>query len=463
MAVSAGQFETTVRGRRAVGGAVVAAWLLGALSLASSSALVGAAPATNVPGAVVTVDIAAPASGPFERVRIDLGFAIPDGAVAGDQFHLTLPPQLLPIGPGFDVTDATGEVIALARTGGNVVTFTASSYVDRHDGVIGAAFLEAGWNRRLVSPGASVDLLFDADGTPFRESVALTGALPDRDRVDVWQGWADERAEDTASPTNALRWSIASPRMLGDAPSDVAIVVTPGAGSSLSCDRVTVAEATRLDAFNEFVGAVAVPAARRNVACDAGRVTVEVAGVAPGTWVLVSGRASVTDGSLDRYTNTATVTANGVTVTATGTAVPGRAGGIGGGAVRASAAVGGVSTRSATPAAPGSGPGGLAGAGSVGGVDGGTAADRGDGAGDAAATVVADDGAIATDAADLAGGGTDADVVDEAAASTADGPAGAVTPARRTGGFQVRSIAFLAAVVAAVGAVMARRARTAPR
>lgn len=439
MALSAERSHGTRRGRRR---ALAVGVAFGVLTLIGGSALVAAAPEATVSGAVVSVDVATTTSGPFEKVRIDLRFAIPDQAVVGDQFHLALPAQLVAAGPGFEVKDAAGQPIASASTAGNVVTFTTTEYVDQHDKVVGSAFLEAGWDRRKVTAGDVVELLFDADGTTFRDSVTLSGGLPDRSRPDAWLGWADERAEDSGGPTNALRWFVASPRTVAGGSGAVAVVVTPGAGSSLSCDRVTVTEATKLDDFHEFVGQTSVPAARRTVICGPGQVTVEVTGVAASTWVLVVGRATVTDSALGEYTNSATVTANGSTATARGLATHSPSGGNGGGAARAGSASGSTTK---TPRDD-------AGASMVAaGTDDSPSDPAVPAAGDAAPTG-ADVAATGNGAASAGASGVGSDVgsgeIGEPAAIGTTNAAG--TGADRTNGFQARAVVFL--VVVAVGA-----------
>ncbi|HOT80990.1 MAG TPA: Ig-like domain-containing protein [Microthrixaceae bacterium] len=441
MVSSAVRSHATRRGRHRALGAGVA---LGVVTLVGGSALVSAAPTATVPGAITSVDIAATTSGPFEKVRIDLRFAVPDQAVAGDEFHLALPAQLMAAGPGFEVKDAAGQPIAVASTVGNVVTFTTTAYVDQHDAVVGSAFLEAGWDRRKVTAGDTVELVFDADGSTFRDSVTLSGGLPDRSRPDAWLGWADERAEDSKGPTNALRWVVASPQTLAGSSGTVSVVVTPGAGSSLACDRVTVAESTKLDEFHEFVGQTSVPAARRTITCGAGQIAVDVTGVAASTWVLVVGRATVTDPALGEYTNSATVTANGATATARGLAKHSPAGGNGGGAARPATA--GGSTKQ-PPTAGGSG----------------------------SARIDSDPTESGSGSAALsAGDGLDTGGVDAAQAGAGSGVGSAIgsgetgepasigtsntgVDADRSNGFQGRALVFLAVVAIGIGFVWRRR------
>jgi hypothetical protein len=130
--------------------------------LIGGSALVSAAPTATVHGAITSVDIAATTSGPFEKVRIDLRFAVPDQAVAGDEFHLALPPQLMAAGPGFEVKDAA------------VATDCTNDDPYRPTHAAGSAFEAAQAKARR-----DVELVPTPMGRRSR-SVTLSGGLPDR-------------------------------------------------------------------------------------------------------------------------------------------------------------------------------------------------------------------------------------------------------------------------------------------
>lgn len=440
-----------------IGGAAALVATAGAfLAVGGPLGFAGAAdssPSAVATPAVVSIDVASAEVGPFDRMRIDLGFRLPPAAQPGDKFHVVVPAQLIPLGPGFDVRDGSGATVAIASTSGNTITFTLTNYVASHAGVSGIASFEAGWDRRSLAPGQAVTLSFDADGTRFDDTVKIGSVLPNRSLADFWQGWSDDRVEDATSPANALRWMVASPQVLTSTASTVVFAATAEAGSTIECSRIGVSESRTLNDFSEIVAATAVPDARRTVTCTPQRIDVTVTGVEPGTWVLLNGRSSVTDASRSDYALGAIVAVDGVGSAGRGVAVRSGSTGTGGGRVRADApgAGGAGSATTAAPAGAANSSASVGAAGTAGAA--GTGSSSGGPATEPAKPVVLPETGPGADAPRRS------EAISDLPAMTERMLAAGSTPAPASGGVQLRAILVLGAIGALLLLAALRRRR----
>ena len=142
---------------------------------------VGAVVAAPVSNAITGVSIRESTIGLADILTLDLTWAVPDSAVAGDFFELQLPAELI-VSPEltFPLRDPDGNIVANAAVSGQVVTFTLTDFVNDHVDVVGTAFFESRLNSTIVAPETTIDVTFVTDGASFGDTLDVVAS---RDRT----------------------------------------------------------------------------------------------------------------------------------------------------------------------------------------------------------------------------------------------------------------------------------------
>ena len=198
---------------------------------------VGAAFAAEIPDAVQDVQITADTVGYWDKLRVDLTWAVPNSAAPGDTFQLQLPEQLEMVpGYSFPLAAPDGKVVANAvvQPDGRTVVFELTDYVDDHENVAGNAWFESTWND-TVEPGTTQTLTFKGSASTFQDTVTI-GPLGNYTGGGKWQNWSPNPA-----PYGSLNWGVMYGKV---APEDVGKTVTftdtPGSGQQVDCDTIAV-------------------------------------------------------------------------------------------------------------------------------------------------------------------------------------------------------------------------------
>jgi hypothetical protein len=120
---------------------------LASLTLAPAVATAPTAVAVELTSAVTSATLASTTFWAWEAVRLDVAWAVPDGARAGDTFIISLPDELRPFSTvGFDLRSPDGDRVASAVWEGRTAVVTLSDYVDERSGVTGHVFFDVAWH-----------------------------------------------------------------------------------------------------------------------------------------------------------------------------------------------------------------------------------------------------------------------------------------------------------------------------
>jgi Bacterial Ig domain len=299
--------------RLAVVGAVLLlglAWVLGAGHLTRASA-------ATIDNAITSVSIKQASAGPNTPMELDLTWAVPDSASAGDTFTLDLPGELKSNTSAFDLLAPDGSVVAKAVVVNGVVTFTLTDYVDSHNDVHGTAFFSVRFDNATTPTSGPVSLTFTAGSKVFHDTVNKTGVGPINRagprKVGFWTHLG------TVTGADALTWTVDSPTGPFD---KVTFHDTVGAGQSIDCGSLTYVAGSGLDANGRPTKFTALGAKRvLGSTCAAGSLTVTLGPATADEVLRIRYLTNVTDSSLASYSNSADVTVDGTKVGSVSTKV----------------------------------------------------------------------------------------------------------------------------------------------
>jgi uncharacterized surface anchored protein len=297
--------------------AVVAGfWVLGGLSSPHASA-------ATIDNAITSVSIKQASAGPNTPMELDLTWAVPDSANAGDMFTLDLPGELKSNTSAFDLLAPDGSVVAKAVVVNGVVTFTLTDYVDTHNDVHGTAFFSVRFDDATTPTSGPVDLTFTAGSKVFHDTVNKTGVGPINRagprKVGFWTH------QGTVTGADALTWTVDSPTGPFD---KVTFHDTVGAGQSIDCASLTYIAGSALDANGRATKFTPLGAKRvLGSTCAAGSLTVTLGPATADQVLRIRYLTNVTDSSLASYSNSADVTVDGTKVGSVSTKVRVQGGG----------------------------------------------------------------------------------------------------------------------------------------
>lgn len=154
---------------------------LGVVAMVASASLVssaGSAAAAELTDVDIDVTVTPTVADPGDRIRTDVEFCVPDSAMGGDTFTVSLAEQLTQLPSSIILRDPASEVVAIAEISGTpaVATFTLTDYVNDRIDVCGRAYFESQLRSDLtpesqqtlsfvVGGGATFDIVVDV-GTP---------------------------------------------------------------------------------------------------------------------------------------------------------------------------------------------------------------------------------------------------------------------------------------------------------
>lgn len=193
---------------------------------ASSLVVVPTSGAAELEGAIDAFRISGTAI-PGNFLRVDMTWSVPDDAVAGDTFRVSLPPEMRPIETTFPLLNAEGEVVANAVASNEEVVFTLTDFVDNHNSVNGFAYFTLAVDRE-ADPGP-VEIIWDEVGA--QASVVNIVDEGDVIATDPWRQSAGKWGENLAG-TNKVVWTVQGP--IG---TPVAIVDQAPAGQTIVCEE----------------------------------------------------------------------------------------------------------------------------------------------------------------------------------------------------------------------------------
>lgn len=293
---------TRARARRTAAALAVAAfavcWLVGGF-------LSPHAAAAEIDGAITNVTLTPPAAGPGDPIRVDVDWAVPDSAGAGDTFTLTLPPQLTSLTTSFDLTAPGGAVLAHATVVNGVVTFTLTDYADTHNGLHGDAFFSVKWNTTTTTTTGPISLDFGTTTTVFHRTEIKNPAVGTIDRTEPRKTGHWVTPGVTNGP-DALEWVIDSP----NGPFDKATFDdTPGPGQAIDCSTLEFQLGSGLDANGQASQFRPLQASKViSSTCSATSLTAATGPILADQIVRIRYAVDITDPTLPVYTNAVHVT-----------------------------------------------------------------------------------------------------------------------------------------------------------
>lgn len=190
--------------------AAAAAALTAAITLAGAGAATAAEydyPAAIDPASItVTTTNGGGEVSQWEQVRIDAAWAVPDGAVAGQTFGFTLPPEFARAGMTFSVPSTedpsmTVAECAVSSDAAPVVTCTLTDYVNGRTGVAGSLWFVASADEQTTE--STVE--FVVDGVITRVEIPGGGIGPSAPLPTEPQKWSWQTDD------GRLAWQLALP------------------------------------------------------------------------------------------------------------------------------------------------------------------------------------------------------------------------------------------------------------
>lgn len=189
----------------AVGALGVAAAVLGVGSAASAAEY--DYPAAIDPGSIVVTTVDGSTSTTVNKqVRIDATWSVPDGAVSGQTFGFTLPPEFAGVSSTFAIpaVDDPSQTVAECTVSSDeapVVTCTLTDYVDGRTGIDGSLWFIVRADKSTQS--STVDFVVDGKTTPV--GVPGGGIIPVKPLPTQPAKWS------TLTDDGRISWTVVAP------------------------------------------------------------------------------------------------------------------------------------------------------------------------------------------------------------------------------------------------------------
>lgn len=291
-----------VVGARAVRRASVTALIAGLL-LAPTASLASAA---ELPPAVTAATLSTTTFGPWDGVRLDVEWAVPDSAQPGDTFTVDLPPELVPVSTvPFDLLGPDGAVVARAVWEGSTAVVTLTDYVDGRTGVGGTGFFEVQWNTELLGTDPVTTVVTIA-GQSVTVTMTGPGTGPPSPTAAKWAYW-NRPDQGTTEPGEALTWEVRLPA--SDAGSQGPVTVTDdlGPGQAMVCGTVQVRAVSSAPESPVTWFGEDSPERIVDLDCGPSGLTLVLDEIRADEFVTLSYAVDLTDPSLGEYTNVAEI------------------------------------------------------------------------------------------------------------------------------------------------------------
>ncbi len=281
-------------------------------AIAATTLFATSAQASVAAGAVKSVSVTQMDGSSYRFLSVHMAWCVPNSSSAGDTFTLVLPPQLTALTRGFAMADPSGKTVANAKVSGDIATFTLTDYLATHDAVCGTAFFDAALNLKSVPANKPITVTFHSGSSEFDAVITPNqGGVIDRTKAVKFGAWANPAVEDTITSVGALHWMIDTPLAPPAGYSKVVFGDSSGPGQAFDCQSLTLSIGTA-DAAGNFTNGVPVASSHYVKVCSASALKVTATTSVPhGKLLHLSVLATVTDPSLNAYTDTGSVGMNG--------------------------------------------------------------------------------------------------------------------------------------------------------
>lgn len=290
--------------------ALMAAFL--AVFLTSLGLVWTAQPATaaNIPGASISISTESVVTSQWDHVDLTCEWSVPDHSQPGDTFEIQLPKELRWFGTAsFDLNNPDGETVATAvANDSGLVVFTLTDFVATHPLKVGGTCKFTTQYSQVPGEEDGEQLEFKIGDRVVRVPVTVDPCVTDCTPVPGTAGkamwWAD--------PGQTRLESIIYMPPMPSAKNNVVVTDTPAAGMEIDCDDVTPRVGRTVNADGNITDPMETDLYPAVIECTPQEVTVTWTGLPKGERVELFVVTQVTDASLDAYTNTGTVTIDGI-------------------------------------------------------------------------------------------------------------------------------------------------------
>jgi hypothetical protein len=268
------------------------------------------ATAADIPGARISISTGTVVTNQWDQVDLTCEWSVPDHSKPGDTFKLQLPRELRWFGPAsFDLENPAGQTVASAvADDSGLVVFTLTDFVASHPLDVGGTCKFTTQYTQAPGDEGREQLEFTIGDTVVRVPVHVDPCVTDctttRETAGKAMWWAD------AAQTR-LESIVYMPPMPSRT-NDVVVTDTPSAGMEIDCDNVTPQVGRTVNADGNITDPVETDQYPAVIDCTPEQVTATWTGLPKGERVELFVTTRVTDPTLDTYTNTGTVTIDGV-------------------------------------------------------------------------------------------------------------------------------------------------------
>lgn len=223
----------------------------------TASSLATLAPGATAPSAAATTEVVASAVIPadeavtwarlskttfwaWEAVRLDVGWAVPDGASPGDTFRVDLPPELRPASTlPFDLRSDDGSLVATAVWDGRTAVVTLGDYVTGRSDVHGEVHVDVSWDGQSLGTAPTTRVLSLTGGDVTVTMLGDAQDVPLDGYAGTWGYW-QRPDQGTLDLARAVGWEIRLPSRTEGFSGPVTVTYDLGPEQVLDCSSVTL-------------------------------------------------------------------------------------------------------------------------------------------------------------------------------------------------------------------------------
>ncbi|WP_179014357.1 Ig-like domain-containing protein [Paenarthrobacter ureafaciens] len=268
------------------------------------------AAAANIPGASVSISTDSVVTSQWDQVDVTCEWSVPDHSRPGDTFELKLPQELRWFGTtSFDLDNPEGETVATAvADDSGLVVFTLTDFVATHPLNVGGTCNFTTQYSEVPGNEEGEQLEFTIGDRVVRVPVTVNPCVTDCTPVPETAGKAMWWADAGQTRLESIIYMPPMPSFTNN----VMVKDTPSAGMEIDCDDVTPRVGRTVNANGNITDPMETDIYPATIECTPQELTATWTGLPKGERVELFVVAQVTDATLDAYTNTGTVTIDGI-------------------------------------------------------------------------------------------------------------------------------------------------------
>lgn len=176
----------------------------------------------------------------WEAVRLDVGWAVPDGAAPGDTFRVDLPAELRPASTlPFDLRSDDGSLVATAVWDGHTAVVTLGDYVTGRSDVHGEVHVDVSWDGQSLGTAPTTRVVTLTGGDVTVTMLGDAQDVPLDGYAGTWGYW-QRPDQGTLDLARAIGWEIRLPSRSEGFSGPVTVTYDLGPEQVLDCSSVTL-------------------------------------------------------------------------------------------------------------------------------------------------------------------------------------------------------------------------------